>query len=973
MSATSLARKRGIAIAIGMALLSVCVICCNAPSGALGAEILDLSGQWRFELDVNDVGVAEAWFSRRLSGRIQLPGSLQEQGFGNDPSLDTLWTGDIVDRSFFDSPRYRPYRAAENFKIPFWLQPRKYFVGPAWYQRDIAMSDERLVKRIVLRLERCHWQTTVWINDKQIGSRNSLSTPHEYDLTLALTLESKKRRTHMISIRVDNRVEAINVGPNSHSVTDHTQSNWNGVVGDIQLQFTDRVWIDDVQVYPDIAKKTARTKVTLGSLARTDGRGTLTLEAHVIGDDPSAKPPRREIPVSFRGGESTVIDVEYPLGKAMRLWDEFQPALYRLQIDLRASTQGARHHDATSVKFGMREVATQGTQFVLNGRPVFLRGTLECCIFPKTGYPPTDVASWQRIIGVCQAHGLNHIRFHSHCPPKAAFAAADQLGFYLQVECGAWPNQGASLGSGNPIDQWLYAEADRILTSYGNHPSFLLMASGNEPAGAGRGGRFLGPWVTRFRQQDPRRVYTSAAGWPMIEQNQYHNTPAPRVHQWGAGLRDRLNGKPPATTADYRDYVGQHKKPVVSHEIGQWCAYPNFEEISKYTGVLQAKSFEIFRDFLAANHMESQAHEFLMASGKLQTLCYKEEIESALRTPGLGGFQLLDLHDFPGQGTALVGVLDPFWDSKPYVTPEEFGRFCNSTVTLARLPKRVFVNGEMLEATIDVYHFGPRDFDDAEVVWKLVQADGSIVDSGSLPLDLPRGELSTAGVISVRLTTDAPQKLILVAALKDTDFENDWDVWVYPRAEEVAPPSDVLISDRLDERTIAGLDRGEKVLLTPPHQSVAGDVVIGFTPVFWNTAWTRNQSPHTLGILCDPGHPALTRFPTESHTNWQWWELINRSAPMVLNDLPSDLRPIVQVIDTWFEARRLGLVFEASVGKGRLLVCSVDIANDLGTRPVARQMRRSLLHYMASKDFVPRTEVKLDRIRGLFRQGESHR
>ena len=177
----------------------------------------------------------------------------------------------------------------------------------------------------------------------------------------------------------------------------------------------------------------------------------------------------------------------------------------------------------------------------------------------------------------------------------------------------------------------------------------------------------------------------------MIAQNQYHNTPAPRIHAWGAGLNDRLNGEPPATTADYRDFVSRHEVPMVAHEIGQWCVYPNFEEISKYTGVLQAKNFEIFRDFLTANHMGHQARDFLMASGKLQTLCYKEEIESALRTPGFGGFQLLDLHDFPGQGTALVGVLDPFWDSKPYVNPGEFRRFCNSTVPLVRLPKRVFM------------------------------------------------------------------------------------------------------------------------------------------------------------------------------------------------------------------------------------------------------------------------------------------
>jgi hypothetical protein len=606
----------------------------------------------------------------------------------------------------------------------------------------------------------------------------------------------------------------------------------------------------------------------------------------------------------------------------------------------------------------------------LNGQPIFLRGTLECCIFPTTGYPPTDVAAWQRVIRVCQAYGLNHIRFHSHCPPEAAFAAADRLGFYFQVECGTWANQGASLGDGKPIDKWLYAEADRIVRCFGNHPSFLLMASGNEPAGPGSGGDYLGPWVTHFRQTDPRRVYTSAAGWPMVAANQYHSTPAPRIHQWGAGLHDRLNGEPPATTADYGDFVRQHQVPVVAHEIGQWCAFPNFDEISKYTGVLQAHNFEIFRDFLTTNHMRDQARDFLMASGKLQTLCYKEEIESALRTPGFGGFQLLDLHDFPGQGTALVGVLDAFWDAKPYVTAQEFRRFCNSTVPLARLPKRTFTAGEGLEAPIDVYHFGPHHLANAVVAWQLLRGNGSLVDSGRLAAQLPRGRLSPAGVISTRLPTTVPEKLRLVVAIEGTDYANDWELWVYPAEVSVMPPDNVLISESLDKRTVAALERGSKVLLLPRVENVVGDVTIGFTPVFWNTAWTRNQAPHTLGILCDPEHPALADFPTEFHTNWQWWELIHRSSAMVLDGLPADLRPIVQVIDTWFESRRLGLLFEANVGQGQLLVCSLDIAHDLNTRPVARQLRHSLLQYMNSDNFAPRNKVPLDQIRGLFRRGD---
>lgn len=158
--------------------------------------------------------------------------------------------------------------------------------------------------------------------------------------------------------------------------------------------------------------------------------------------------------------------------------------------------------------------------------------------------------------------------------------------------------------------------------------------------------------------------------------------------RWGFTIKS--NAQPPETTTDYREYLSRYQAPIVSHEIGQWCVYPNFDEIDKYTGSLKLKNFEIFRDFLEQAGMSDQAKPFLMASGKLQVMCCNEDIESALRTPSFGGFQLLDMRDFPGQGTALAGMLDPFWDSKPYRTPAEFRRFCGPIVPLARMSKVAF-------------------------------------------------------------------------------------------------------------------------------------------------------------------------------------------------------------------------------------------------------------------------------------------
>lgn len=654
------------------------------------------------------------------------------------------------------------------------------------------------------------------------------------------------------------------------------------------------------------------------------------------------------------------------LDRPPRLWSEFSPDLYESEVTLRTET--TKFSDSSTATFGFRQLGVQGTQFTLNGRKIFLRGTLECCIFPRTGYPPTDVESWRRIIRVCQAHGLNHIRFHSWCPPEAAFAAADELGFYIYAECAAWVNQGENVGDGKPIDRWIYAEGDRILEAYGNHPSFLLMSYGNEPAGRNQK-RYLGDLVDSWKKKDGRRLYTSAAGWPFLPESQWHLTPAPRIQGWGEGLKSRINARPPETLTDYRDHVTKWSVPLVSHEIGQWCVYPNFDEIEKYTGYLKPRNFEIFRDLLEANHMGDQARAFLLASGKLQTLCYKEEIESALHTPGFGGFHLLDLHDFPGQGTALVGVLDPFWEGKGYVTPEQFRRFCNSTVPLARMAKRVWTTGETFSADIDVAHFGPAPLEHAVAAWKLVGDDGRCAASGKLPAcDVPIDNGTRLGTVTVALKDVPPaRRYRLVVGLEGTPFENDWDLWVFADRVDAAAPEEIVVGNRLDAKSEAALRAGKKVLLLARPGDVASDVKIGFSSIFWNTAWTRGQAPHTLGILCDPKHPVFADFPTEGHSNWQWWELIHGSAAMILDRMPPKLRPLVQPIDTWFESRRLGLLFEVRVAGGRLMVCSMDLASDLDHRVVARQLRHSLLQYMASERFNPSIEVSGDAIRALLR------
>ena len=918
-----------------------------------GADSIDLSGSWRFQLDRDNNGAANSWFDRALADAIALPGSLAGAGIGDPITVDTKWTGDIFDKSYYTAAEFAPYRQPGNIKVPFWLQPDTHYVGAAWFQRDIEIPASWSGRRLELLLERPHWKTTAWLDDREIGSNDSLSVAHEYDLGISISSGS-----HRLTIRVDNTV-APDIGQNSHSITDHTQGNWNGIVGRIELKSTAPVWIEDVQVQPRIAD---RVVVVRGQL-KSEGDQPLPAKIHVDGGPSSgATGPVRDATVAADGSFA----LDYALEPNAPLWDEFTPALHRIVVAL-------DNGEKREVVFGLREMTTAGRQLKINGRTIFLRGALDCAAFPRTGHPPTDVASWKTEFHTIQAHGLNHIRFHSWCPPEAAFVAADELGVYLQVEVASWPNWSTTLGDGKPVDDWINRETARILRAYGNHASFVMLCAGNEPGGE-HFTPWLSSWVARQKAADSRRLYTAGAGWPEIPENDYHLRSEPRIQHWGEGLDSRINHLAPETRSDYRDFIGARTAPVVSHEIGQWCVYPNFAEMPKYTGYLKPKNFEIFRATLEAHHMLDQAHDFLIASGKLQALCYKEDIESALRTPEMGGFQLLGLSDFPGQGTALVGVLDAFWESKGYISAQEFRRFCNPTVPLARLDQRVFTSDEHLTAEIDVAHFGAMSLSEASATWSLVGDDQRIVAHGKFATrDIPTGGLTRVGHLDLALADiPAPAHYKLTVTLDKHSAENDWDLWVYaPAIMVVTPaPASLLVTSQLDATAQARLNEGGNVLLAIPPSHVAGDpargkIALGFSSIFWNTAWTHGQAPHTLGILCDPRHPALANFPTEAYSNWQWWYPVTHASAMILDQLPAELHPIVQVIDDWVTNRKLALVFEARVGKGRLIVTSIDL-NSETLDPVRRQLRASLLAYAISPRFAPTVALTVDQIRGLI-------
>jgi len=931
-----------------IAALAILAISCQKPAIQ---QKTDLSGTWQFAMDPADKGISEAWFSRILTDTLTLPGSLTSNGKGDDISLKTPWTGQIVDSAFYKNPEYAKFREPGNIKIPFWLQPVKYYKGAAWYQKEVTIPENWNGQSVGLFLERCHWESRLWVDGKEVGMRNSLGTPHRYDLTSFLNPGK-----HRLTLCIDNRVKDIDPGVNSHSISDHTQSNWNGVVGQLYLEARPAINIQNIQVFPDVQNKKIDVKV---KVLNPEGQAiSVKLNLNVKETGKS-----KEEDFELKEGENTLhLNVE--MGAEMKLWNEFHPDMYSLSVSLKEKSSGQT--DVSETSFGMREFKTVGRQILINDQPTFLRGTLECAIFPKTGYPATDIAEWLRIFNVCRAHGLNHMRFHSWCPPQAAFDAADQTGFYLQVECSSWANQSTTIGDGKPFDKYLYEESQRMVEEYGNHPSFCMMVYGNEPGGLNQI-PFLTEFVKFWKDKDNRRIYTAGAGWPIIPESDYLSSPGPRIQAWEQELKSIINGEAPRTNYDWSAFNSKYTQPVVSHEIGEWCVYPNFREIAKYDGVLKARNFELFQEPLKDNGMEQLADSFLLASGKLQALCYKADIEAALRTKDFGGFQLLDLHDFPGQGTALVGVLDPFWGEKGYISPAEYKRFCNSTVPLARLKKLIFTNNETFEASVEVANYGDGVISASIPEWKITNKTGQIIQSGQFAAaDIPLGNGIMLGDVSFPLATiTSPEMLKLEVTVNG--LTNGWDFWVYPAKKEIISGEEgIRIVQKLDAQTAQFLKNGGSVILNLKKgtlsKEMGGDVKIGFSSIFWNTAWTHGQAPNTLGVLCNPNHPALADFPTEYHSNYQWWDAMSHSGAIKLTSFAAELNPIVRVVDDWVTNRPLALLFEGKVGKGRILISGIDLTTELDKRPEAQQLLFSLKKYMVGAKFNPKVELKIEQI-----------
>ena len=739
--------------------------------------------------------------------------------------------------------------------------------GQAWYEKAVVIPQSWRNKPVTLFLERTK-PTWLYVDGQLVDSCHNISTPHRYQL------KALKPGRHVLRILVDNGSGVPEqLYGSSHAYTEDTQTNWNGIIGEM--------WLG----------------------VRGDG-------CWVMGD----------------GGKSNTQHL---------------------------TIQNRHFYDA-------------------QGHRVFLRGKHDACVWPLTGHCPMDKQAWHEYFVTCQDYGINHVRFHSWCPPEAAFAAADELGIYLQPELPFWGDFNAK---DSVLMRFLHQEGENIMREYSHHPSFAMFALGNELWGSiDEMARF----VEDFRKLAPHILFTFGSNYYLGYQGvkpgmDYFTTCRVGGEAWGsydthtrgsfsfadAKTGGMLNTEYPNTLMTLDAGCSKSTVPVISHETGQFQTYPDFDEIEKYTGVLYPYNMEVFRARLDSAGMLDQAPDFHRASGLWSLELYKADIELDLRTEGMDGFQLLDLQDYPGQGSAYVGILDAFMQPKRLCTVRQWRQWCCEVVPLAILPSYTYTAGQHQDILVKIANYSGRSLKGKTLCWSIGNMEGDMV--------VPDGEgLITIGTIPFEtplLHTGCD--LMLTLNIEGTAYHNTYTIWVYPKEVQLEKDG-IVITHEMNEDIAQRLASGAKVLWMPDTTQLKGKTVDGlFQTDYWNyrmfkTICENNKkpvSPGTLGILTNPKHPLFGEFPTDEHTNWQWFPIIQNSHPLILDNLPRGYRPIVQVIDNIERNHRLGLVFEFAVGQGKLLVCMSDLERTTDY-PEGRQFYHSLLRYMQSDDFQPQTQIK---------------
>jgi len=820
-----------------------------------------------------------------FAGAARLPGTLAEAGFGERQSYET-WSRikDCVEKGA--------------------LRLSHVYRGKAVWSRTVDVPVELEGKPLEVFLERVLWTSELKIDGRSIGRRDSLGTPHVYHLEPGALTSGP----HRFVIEIDNSAH-FNFAGNSHGWGWSTQTCWNGVIGRFELREANP--LDTAQIFAPYPTK----------------------EVRVAFDGDDLKVSIDGVPLSGRRDDG---GFRFALPFEPTPWSESNPKLYTLTL----SSDIHRRE----MHVGFRTIERRGKSLFLNGVPLWIRGDVDNCQFPLTGYPAMTPAEWRRQIRVQKENGINAMRFHTWTPPEAAFQAADELGFYLFAETGFWANAEDpmnNIGRGNEaLDDFCKRELFAVAKTYGNHASFVGIGVGNELGKCDF--TMMDGWMRELKSRDSRRltmVSTARQVAPSDDLMVTHLYP-------GVGpVRCRFRS---GTDWDYEDVYSKTRVPTVAHEIGQWPVYPLWTEIAKYDGLLRPFDWEAMRRTAERNGTVRFNREYHRASLKTNRFMYKDEVEGYLRTPSCAGLQLLDVRDYTGQGEALVGWLDAFFDAKAGIAElPSFSDVLRPVVYLARAEKFVLAADETFAADLFVRNISETTLPaGTRYPYSFAGEAGWVV----LEAAVAPGEFSNPFRVSFKLDGS------MAVRRQELRFgENRWSVFVMDGGPKVEVPDGVTVTD---DPAVAGrsLKAGGRVVYT--GRSV-GAVRGRFVPVYWSTAYFPVYDPCAmLGTWFDEDHPAFSRFPTEDWMDRQWRTLTDEALVHEVKSLPADFRPIAMPVPDIHLSRLFATLFEVRVGNGRLMVCGYQI--DRSDSVEAHQLRKSILAYVASEKFNPRIAADVE-------------
>lgn len=888
----------------------------------------DLSGLWRCE-------AAEGTF------QVSLPGTLDTNGIGHADAIAAPWHPDEHCNDALSSASVIATR----------LTRKHTYEGPAAFVRELAFAPPQ-GKRVFLAFERAR-HLSLRVNGQHVPHflPPSISSPNVFEVTGLLNGQDE------IALICDNSYPGW---PHddivfSSAATDETQTNWNGVLGYMRLCVKEPVFIHDLRVYPHGDTMDAIAEIS----ADRAWQGKLRIESDAL------KEPA-ELAAQGEAGFAQICLKSLRLRSDVRRWDEGEGNLYALTASLGG--------EAKTVSFGVRDFAACDGHLTLNGRNIFLRSEANCAVFPETGYPPMDAASWKEILGTYKRYGVNCMRFHSHCPPIAAFAAADELGMMMQPELSHWNPRNAFESEASRA--YYRAELEGILRMLANHPSFVMLSFGNE-LHMGEGGQaYADSLLALARETDPTRLYASGSNNHYGAKGEnpaddYYTSFCYQGHDLRATsspMTGWLNERYPDLRTDYAPAMAAIRKacdqPVISFEVGQYEILPDFDELDDFHGVTVPDNLRLIREKVEAAGLAPRWKEYVRATGELSLLCYRAEIEAALRTEGMSGISLLGLQDFPGQGTALVGMLNSHLRPKPYAfaRPERFARFFADALPLVLLPRMTYVSGEMLQARVRLANYSKKAIQGA-ARWSLC-AEGFSLCGELAPVSAPCGTLTDLGELHIPLKgIEKAVKLTLTVSLPGCS--NDYAIWVYPD-ESVSCPQNVYECRSLDAQALDVLRSGGAVFLAPDSTQDALPEAIKsqFSTDFWSVG-TFPAQPGGMGLLIDASHPLFAHFPTDSHTDWQWFAMASQRAAILPQEL-RNVKPIVTVMDSYAYLRPMAQLMECRCGGGRLLLCTMGLHN-LTQYPEARALINAIYRYMDSKQFAPETEITPELIQSIVR------